>query len=113
MTERFSEDEALAAVARLDRRRLHSYLEARIVTPVQTEGGQVFRRIDLVRMELLCELEEDFGLNEDALAMVISLIDQLHEARGDLNCVLEALQDEPRELQAKVGAALSRLRAER
>jgi len=106
MTERFTQDEAIAAVARLTRTRLISFIEARIVTPLQTDGGPVFRRVDLVRMELLCELSEDFELDEDALAVVISLIDQLHAARSDLACLMRAIRSEPPEVQQRLAEAL-------
>ena len=71
MSQRYSEDEAIEAVALLTRRQLASFIEAQIVLPLSTDEGRVFRRIDIVRMELLCELSEEFSLDEDALAIVI------------------------------------------
>lgn len=106
MTDRYSEDEALEAVARLTRARLRSFIEAEIVTPLQTGNGIRFRRVDLVRMELLCELTDEFDLHIDALGIVMSLIDQLHGARTDLRALLVALEAEPEEVRIRIAKAL-------
>jgi chaperone modulatory protein CbpM len=106
MTERYSEDEAIAAVALLTRPLLTAFVRAEIIVPVQAEGGVYFRQVDIVRMELLCELHEQFDMNEDALAMVISLIDQLHEVRLELRSVLQAVEAETDDVQQRIAAAL-------
>ena len=106
MRERYSEEEAIAAVARLTRTQLSAFVNAEIVVPLRTETGMVFRQIDIVRMELLCELSEDFHLDEDALAVVISLIDQLHAVRGELRSVLKAVEAEPEDVRLRIAEAL-------
>jgi len=111
MKERYSEDEVVARVARLTRAQLVSFVEAEIVIPLRTDAGVVYRQIDIVRMELLCELSEDFDLDTDALGVVISLIDRLHGANGDLRAVLAAVAAEPHDVRARIGEALGAARA--
>lgn len=106
MTRQYSEDEAIAAVATLTRTQLIGFVEAQIIVPLHTETGPVFRRVDLVRMELLCELCESFSLNEDALSIIISLIDQLHGSRNELNTILKAIEAEPADVRERLGQAL-------
>ena len=106
MSRQYSETEVVARVKRLTRAQLVSFVEAEIVTPLHTDSGVVFRQIDVVRVELLCELSEDFDLDTDALGVVISLIDQLHGARGDLRAVLTAVAAEPAEVRQRIGEAL-------
>jgi len=106
MSVRYSEDEVVARIGRLTRAQLVSFVEAEIVTPLHTGEGVVYRQIDIVRVELLCELSEDFDLGTDALGVVISLIDQLHGVGGDLRAVLAAVAAEPLEVRQRVGAAL-------
>lgn len=108
MSEHFTQDETVAAVARLTVARLQSFIALEVVSPVHTKGGPVYRQIDLVRLELLCELSEDFELDGDALGVVISLIDQLHGARGEFRALVSAIEAEPEEVQARIGAALRR-----
>jgi chaperone modulatory protein CbpM len=110
MTRHYSESEAIAAVATLTRTRLIGFIEAEIIVPLHTDSGPVFRRVDLVRMELLCELCESFSLNDDALSIIISLIDQLHGARNDLHAVLAAIEAEPADIRERLGRALLKSR---
>jgi len=104
MTDTFTEGEAVAIVARLTLARLAMFLDAGLVMPVPVPDGCTFRRIDLARLELLCDLSDSFDLDADALGVVISLIDQLHEARHGLRAMAEALDAEPEELRSRVGA---------
>lgn len=110
MTVRFTEEEAVAAVAALSRRRLVRFVEAELVTPVQTENGPAYHRLDLARLELMCELSDHFDLNSDALAIVMGLVDQLHGVRAELRCVLEAIEAEPPEVRARLAEAIDRAR---
>ena len=111
MTDRFSEDEIIAAVARLTRPRLTAFIEAEVITPTYSDTGWVFRPVDLVRIELLCDLTDQFGLADDALGVVVSLIDQLHDLRGELRAVLGAIAAEPAEVRARIGTTLHQSRA--
>ncbi len=108
MNGRYSEEQVLEAVSRLTRARLRSFIEAEIVRPLQgEEGGCVFRQIDLARLELMCELCETFDLGEDALGVVMSLIDQLHGLRRELRVVLDVVaRDGSDELRRAIGRAL-------
>ncbi len=106
MTDRYSEDEAIAAVARLTRRQLSAFIEAEIVMPLHTAAGPAFRQVDIARLELLCELGEAFSLDEEALSMVISLIDQLHTLRLELRRVVEAVEAEPEDVRKRIARAL-------
>ncbi len=111
MTERYSEDEAISAVTRLTRTQLMSFVETEIIIPIHTDNGLSFRRVDLVRMELLCELSENFNIEDDALGIVISLIDQLHDVRGELRSLLEVINAEPTKVRERIGKALIRNRS--
>ncbi len=110
MTRRYSETEVISSVERLTRSRLKSFLQAQVVMPVQTDDGPRFRQIDLVRMELLCELTEEFELGDEALAVVMSLIDQLHGVRAELRAVLDAVAAEPPEVCDRICKAAAGMR---
>ncbi|MDO9525613.1 MAG: hypothetical protein Q7J57_08745 [Gemmobacter sp.] len=106
MTDPFSEHETIAAIPGLTRSRLVAFVAAEVVIPLHTDQGPVFRQIDIARLRLLCELSDDLDLDEATLGIVISLIDQLHEARSALRAVASALAAEPADLRARIGAAL-------
>lgn len=104
----YSEDEAIAAVARLTRARLARFVQAEVIRPADSGGRGVFRQLDLARMELLCDLCDDFDLGDEALGMVMSLIDQLHGTRGDLRALMQALGEEPEEVRVRIMGRIGR-----
>lgn len=104
MTIRYSETEVITAIGNLTRSRLTRFVQAEIVVPVQSSSGPMFAEIDLARLNLLCELTDDFDLDEDSLAVIISLIDQLHTTRSDLRSLLSVLEDEAQDVRERVAA---------
>lgn len=102
MTERYSEDEVIATVTRLTRRQLVGFIEEQLVRPERGERGYVFRRVDIARLELLCDLSQDLELDETALGIVLSLIDQLYAARQDLAAMARAIDALPADLRARI-----------
>lgn len=106
MTGLLSEDEVITAVARLTRTQLVGFVNARVVTPMQSDKGPVYGRLDLVRIELLCELSEEFDLDDDALGIVISLVDQLHGVRAELRAVVDAIAREPEDVGVRLRKAV-------
>jgi len=113
MTEYLSEDQAISAVARLTRVQLVAFVEAEIIIPVMTETGPAFRKIDIMRLELLCELSEQFDMQDDALGVVISLVDQLHGIRAELRAVLDAVETEQPVVRQRIGELLYQARSTR
>ena len=90
-----TEKELIETVTRLTSDRLTEYLAAEIVIPEQSDQGLVYQNIDVARLELACELHEQYDMEADALSMMISLIDQLHGLRAELREVLNAIAAQP------------------
>lgn len=106
MTGLYSEDQIITLVARLTHTQLAAFVEAEVVVPVLSESGPVFRQIDIARLELLCDLAEQFDLAVDAIGIVISLVDQLHGVRAELRAVLEAIAAEQTPVRERIGDAM-------
>ncbi|WP_170479359.1 hypothetical protein [Ruegeria arenilitoris] len=102
MTRKLTEDELLGAIARLTSDRLSEYLAAEIVIPEQSEQGLVYQTIDVARLELACELHDQYDMESDALSMMISLIDQMHCLRAELREVLNAVDAQPEPVRKKM-----------
>ena len=102
MTDSFSEDDVVATITRLTHCQLVDFIKAEFVLPEQGESGYVFRRIDIARLELLCDLSHDLDLDETALGVVISLLDQLHAARQERAALARAIQSLPPELSERI-----------
>ena len=100
----FTVDQALAAVPSLSQSQLGIFLAEGLVAAQPSPEGPLFRAVDLARLALLSDLADHFDLEGDALAVVIELIDQLHTTRQHLRAMAQAMEVEPQELRARVGA---------
>ena len=106
MTDHFTEDDVITTVTRLTRSQLVRFVEVDLVRPQRSGAGYVFRRIDIARLELLCDLSEDMELDEAAMGIVISLIDQLHAARQDMAIMARVIDALPDDLRSRIGTAM-------
>jgi chaperone modulatory protein CbpM len=104
MTDYVTRHQAVAAVAGLTRARLAAFIAADVIVPIDTASGPMFRISDLSRLALLCDLTDHFDLTGDAMGVVIGLVDQLHVARQRLFAMAQAMEDEPQDLRARIGA---------
>jgi chaperone modulatory protein CbpM len=107
MTQHLTEADLIEAVAPLTRDRLLHYVHLHVVRPVQTAEGPRYREIDLRRITLLCELADDMEMHEDALVVVMHLLDQLHGSRGRLDAMMRALAQEDPEVRARIARRLA------
>jgi chaperone modulatory protein CbpM len=75
----------------LQRPDLERWISNQWVRPDQQDGDYAFREIDVARVRLIRELRDEMQVNEDALPVVLSLLDQLYDQRRrmrDLNAAL-------------------------
>lgn len=97
MTVIYTEEQVISKVPGLDRPLLVRFVNARIVIPVErpAEKARGFLPVDVARLSLACELCDNFEFEDDALGVVMQLVDHLHATRADLRAVLEAIVDLP------------------
>ena len=92
---------------------LRVWCEAGWVAPAQPgipgEAGPVFDEVDVARIRLVHELRDDLGLAEDAISVVLSLVDQLYGVRRELRALARAVEQQPEEVSAPVRAAFRKL----
>jgi len=108
MTERFSEADVVTTVTRLTRSQLFRFVEAEFVRPERDGDGFVFTRVDIARLELLCDLSQDLELDDTALDVILSLIDQLHAAKQEIEAMRRAIAALPEDLRASLADAVKR-----
>lgn len=58
-------------------------LRSRWVSPV-SEAETEFDEEDLARLLLIHELQQDFGVNDEGIPIILHLLDQLHHFRSQL-----------------------------
>jgi len=102
MSRFYSETEVVARVNGLTVARLRRFVAAECLAPSEREGRLAFAEVDVARVRLLAELEQDFDLDAEAAGMVISLVDQIHGLRRALRQLGEAVGSEPDEVRARI-----------
>ena len=65
----------------LDTRTLSAWVEAEWLVPVASKKTFQFSEADLARARLIQDLKLDFGVNDEGIAIVLHLLDQLHGLR--------------------------------
>jgi chaperone modulatory protein CbpM len=83
-----------------------AWVERGWVLPDTGEGGLVFRDIDVARVRLIRDLRQSMDVAEDAMPLVLSLLDQVYELRSRLKSVLRAVEAQPGDVQRAVLAAI-------
>src|SRR5215813_14216894 len=67
--------------AHLEHRSLEAWIAAGWLVPPQTEPELMFSDIDLARAQLIRDLREDFGVNDEGISVILHLVDQMHGLR--------------------------------
>lgn len=83
-----------------------SWVERGWVLPDQQGGALVFQEIDVARVRLIRDLRRQMALGEDAIPVVLGLVDQVYALRGQLRSVLRAVERQPPEIRRSLLGAL-------
>src|SRR5271165_2699212 len=77
---------------------------------VQREPGEptgwVFQDLDVARVRLIHDLRRDLDVAEEAMPLVLSLLDQVYELRSTLKSVVRAVGSQPPAIRQAVLSAL-------
>ena len=85
-------DAVVVTVAGLDRGEVEGWIAQDLLRPAQQDGDWLFRDIDVARLQLIQELRHELRLEEDALPVVLRLMDQLYDARRRLRRLRDAVE---------------------
>jgi len=85
---------------------LVTWVERGWVLPDTADTGMEFHEIDVARVSLIRDLRRDMDVGEDAIPLVLSLLDQVYELRRTLKSVLGALEHQPSDVQSAILGAL-------
>jgi chaperone modulatory protein CbpM len=77
--------------ARLDRHALDAWVEAGWLVPPQTAPELMFSDVDLARAQLIRDLRDDFGVNDEAVSVILHLVDQVHGLRRSMQELLNEM----------------------
>jgi len=99
--------EMLCRSVGVDSSELEYWVERAWVVPEGRAGDYLFREIDVARARLILELRHDLGVDEEALPMVLSLLDQLYQTRRQMRALCDVVgQAMPDDLRSDLFARL-------
>jgi chaperone modulatory protein CbpM len=96
------ETELIAQFTVLERQVLMTWIDEGIIEPERDDEGYLFDAVDESRVALACDLHYRMGLEHASLPIILSLIDQLHEARRHLRTLTRALAEQPEPVRQEI-----------
>ena len=106
-------DEVLIRYRSLERRELLRWVEERWVLPERRAATWVFHEVDVARVELIIEIRRDFAVDDEAMPLVLSLLDQVYSLRRQMRRLCDAVAAQPDEVQTAIRQALPRVGTDR
>ena len=77
----------------LERRSLEAWVAAGWLLPPQTDPELLFSDVDLARVQLIRDLREDFGVNDEGVSVILHLVDQMHGLRRSMHELLNEMRE--------------------
>lgn len=102
------ESELIAQFTYLERQVLLIWIEDGVVAPQRDDEGYLFDPVDEARVALACDLHYRMGLEHASLPVILSLIDQLHDARHHLRALTQAVADQPDTIREEITRRMGR-----
>jgi chaperone modulatory protein CbpM len=81
--------------ARLDRATLTVWIEEEWLVPGRADRALAFTEMDLARANLIRDLKDKMGVNDEGLDVILHLLDQMHGLRRALAHALNSTRDRP------------------
>ena len=101
-------DDLIERIQGLDRRELVRWVENRWVLPERRDHTWIFHEVDVARVELIVEIRHEFAIDDEAVPLVLGLLDQVYDLRRQLRRMCDALAAQPPDVQTAIKRALPR-----
>jgi chaperone modulatory protein CbpM len=101
-------DELLRRTAGIDRAELLRWIDNRWIVPDEAGGAWLFHEVDIARIELILDMRRDFAIDDEAMPVILGLVDQIYSLRRQLRRLCDALEAQPPDIRDQVRRALPR-----
>ncbi len=81
---------------------INGWVERRWVLPVRSGKNPAFDDADRARIRMILDFHRDLAIDDEAMPVVLDLVDRLHAARAQLRSVLEAVAALPEPAQTVI-----------
>jgi chaperone modulatory protein CbpM len=92
----------------IDQHILEDFIARGWVRPMRDETDYVFDEVDIARIRLVCELHIEMKFEFDAVDIILSLMDQLYEAKACHSRLAQALEKQPKDVRKAVIESLQK-----
>ena len=79
-------------LTRMEHQSLEAWIAAGWLIPPQTEPELAFSDVDLARAQLIRDLHDDLGVNDEGISVILHLIDQVHGLRRSMETLLNEVR---------------------
>ena len=83
-----------------------AWVERGWVRPDPSDDEWVFQEIDVARVRLIHDLREAMAVQEETIPLVLSLLDQVYELRGQMRAIARAVESQDSAVRAAILAAI-------
>lgn len=102
--------EIVERFAELEAAELIRWVENRWIVPERENGQEgerwIFHEVDIARVELILDIRREFVLDEEAMSLVLGLLDQVYSLRRQMRRLCHALETQPPEIRDSIRKAL-------
>jgi chaperone modulatory protein CbpM len=99
-------EEVLVRSRDLERRELTRWVENHWVLPERHAETWVFHEVDVARIELIIGIRRDFAIDDEAMGLVLGLLDQVYGMRRQMRRLCDAVAGQPQDVQDVIRRAL-------
>jgi chaperone modulatory protein CbpM len=99
-------DELIRRFSGLNRLELTRWIENRWLLPDDADGGWVFHEVDVARVELILDIRREFAVDDEAMPLVLGLLDQVYSLRRQMRRLCDALEAQPPAIRDAIRQAL-------
>jgi chaperone modulatory protein CbpM len=85
---------------------LRVWIEYGWIRPARGEADYSFTEVDVARISLIADLRQRMGINDEAVPVVLDLMDQIYGLRRELRRVLDIVDQQPEPERSRILAAL-------
>jgi len=85
---------------------LRVWIEYGWIRPTRAEPDYHFSEVDIARVSLIADLRQRMGINDEAMPVLLDLMDQIYGLRRELRRVLDVVDQQPEPERSRILEAL-------
>lgn len=102
------ENEILGTFSDLQRETLLVWIERGWLSPLRSRHGYRFQEIDVARIRLIREFRMELEIDDDAMDIVLPLLDQVHGLRRELRRLADAINAQPEDIRQRIAEHIAK-----